>query len=869
MEASEKAEPAPEAPETLPADISEATPKKTKMIAVVIVLVLIVAALAAAWGMGLFGGAPSANSLPSAGAKAVTETTIAVGGNVSFQSLATDTDGTIAEYAWYFGDGTNKTGNATVARNVTHTFAYGGDYWVYHVVKDDKGAVADNEASMIRVKVIPYIPDISVGVFDNATKPYGFLASNEDIIKPNITVKFNATGFGVQWLWVNESNHSEGWFWDYGSSYLTNHTFNSGVDSNWVVLTRVGDYMQTQKNYTSKGHYAAKLNVTYMASTGASFSTMVMKTIHVLKPTTSTPGAIKNPDTFISAEYGEPQFLDPAIDYESAGSQVLNNVYETLIWYQGASTGILIPQLATAVPSKANGLISSDGLNYTFNLRSNVKMHDGTTMNATDVVYSMMRALRIHDPSGPSFMLEMVLTDKISYFAGQPIKNWTASSTTFNASWLLAKLPSDPNHIITETDIQAVSEASVIQVNDNTVKFRLTHQFAATMPILAYTVASVVSKEYVVAHGGIVNGEHNTYMFDHEAGTGPYKLVSWEQGAKIHLTRFTDYWGIQPSIKDVLIIRADDTNSRILMLQAGDADSITLEPQFESVFAGKAEYRIVKGLPDLGIRMGVFNFDFDETQAATYGNTVPNDFFQDIHTRKAFEHIFDWTLFISSVLKGMGQKYNSVIVQGLLGYNASIPYYDYNLTEAKAELQLAQYNLTASWWDKGFTIALFYNTGNTARRNVCLFLKTALNSLDPLNPTKFDATVNSLDWDSAYLPATQTKGNQMPFYVIGWGPDYVDPDDYAGPLLWSKGTFAIGSSYYNAAIDALVEAAAIETDASVRANMYSSMSLINYNDPAYVFLYQPLTFHIERSWVHGYYFNPIYGHLYYPALSKS
>jgi hypothetical protein len=40
----------------------------------------------------------------------------------------------------------------------------------------------------------------------------------------------------------------------------------------------------------------------------------------------------KDPTTFINASFGEPNSLDPAYDYETAGSEILNNVLETLTY---------------------------------------------------------------------------------------------------------------------------------------------------------------------------------------------------------------------------------------------------------------------------------------------------------------------------------------------------------------------------------------------------------------------------------------------------------------------------------------------------------------------------------------------------------
>ena len=581
-------------------------------------------------------------------------------------------------------------------------------------------------------------------------------------------------------------------------------------------------------------------------------------------------GIVKNQNAVIKVTIGEPDYLDPAVDYEASGGEIIMNVYETLVWYDGASASNLIPLLATEVPSLTNGGVSIDGLNYTFNLKSGVKFHDNTTMDAIDVEYSFERALRIHDPGGPSWMMEQVMNDYIQYYVGGPLIDFKDQS--YGAQWVFDAIGGTADdYIITELDVQNVSEASVLILDSDTVRIRLTHPYPAFLSIAAYTVMSIVSKDFVEANGGVTNAEHNAYMDENTCGTGPYKLFSWEKGSRIHVTRWDSYHGTAPALKDVYVIKANDVNTRILMLQAGDADIAYIPISYEPLFLGNDSFEITKGLPTFTIDFAGFNTEINTTQAATFGSNVPSDFFTDKNIRKAFVHLMDSASFIDDYLDGNGVQMNGPIPMGMLGYNASAPAYEYNVTMAKEYLENATNPLTGnSWWVDGFAVALIYNAGNMLRQTACQYLKTALESLNsfPGIHGTFQATITGLDWPT-YLANMRMHPSPLPVFILGWSPDYPDPDGFVNPMLYSYGSYPLLTGYSNATIDSLAVAASMELNITARQEMYYEIVNLCYDDAPYIWLDQQCSFQITRSWLNGYVFNPMYNGDYFAVMSKS
>src|ERR1700751_5490376 len=88
------------------------------------------------------------------------------------------------------------------------------------------------------------------------------------------------------------------------------------------------------------------------------------------------------------ATVGDPGSLDPMPFTADLVSEIDQHIHETLYIFNPALE--FFPLLASALPE-----ISADGKQYTIGLRTGVRFHDGTTMNAADVVASLQRWMRL------------------------------------------------------------------------------------------------------------------------------------------------------------------------------------------------------------------------------------------------------------------------------------------------------------------------------------------------------------------------------------------------------------------------------------------------------------------------------------------
>ncbi|MDE2292908.1 MAG: ABC transporter substrate-binding protein, partial [Elusimicrobia bacterium] len=103
----------------------------------------------------------------------------------------------------------------------------------------------------------------------------------------------------------------------------------------------------------------------------------------------------KGPKPFTYATTGEVTSLDPVIPYDADSQGLIFNIYDTLLAFQGAANDVIVPRLATEVPTRKNGGISKDGRVYRFHIRTGVRFHDGTPLTPDDVRYSLLRFMLV------------------------------------------------------------------------------------------------------------------------------------------------------------------------------------------------------------------------------------------------------------------------------------------------------------------------------------------------------------------------------------------------------------------------------------------------------------------------------------------
>lgn len=214
--------------------------------------------------------------------------------------------------------------------------------------------------------------------------------------------------------------------------------------------------------------------------------------------------------------------LDPAIGYDWVNWSMIKSLYSRLMDYE--------PGTPNPVPSLAESFeVAPDGLTYTFKLRKGVKFSNGREVVASDVKYSIERAI---DP-----------------------KTQGPGAGFFGAIQGFDDL----------TGGKATTLAGIETPDEGTVIFKLSRPDATFLHVLAINFASVVPKEAVEAAAGDFGKK--------PVGSGTFVLKDWTIGQHLVFEKNPNYYvKDMPHIDKFTVEVGQEPLVALLRLQKGEVD---------------------------------------------------------------------------------------------------------------------------------------------------------------------------------------------------------------------------------------------------------------------------------------------------------
>ena len=576
---------------------------------------------------------------------------------------------------------------------------------------------------------------------------------------------------------------------------------------------------------------------------------------------------VKNPNTISYASIGNQSTLDPHYAYDADSMSIIHNVVEGLIAYKGSKIDEFKPLLSTKVPSKENGLLSEDGTEYTFVIREGVEFSNGNKLTPEDVKYSAMRAIVLDRTGGPIWMLIEPL------FGVRSLDEVTEKVVG-------VKEANNLNDEQAKKVYDAIDEK--ITIDGNKVTFHLDSPYPPFLNVMAHGnyPGMILDKEWSIEQGAWP-GTPETIAKHHDPstnedplqdklmGTGPFILEEWDNGNRVIFRRNDDYWREPANFEKAIIKNIDEWSTRKLMFMRGDVDISYVPKQYRNQLANDDRFKVYNNQSLLGTFM-TFNWDLN-TQGNDYigsgkldGNGIPHDFFSDKDVRKAFSYAFNYKAFINQIRMGEAIPLRGPIVKPLLGYDDNSMNYNHNMQKAKEHFKKA---FDGKVWDRGFEMTILYNTGNPARKAACDILKTYVEQINP----KFNVKVRSLQW-STYLD--RSSRNYLPISVNNWMADYPDPHNFVKPILGAGSYYGErrGEAYNEwvkeSGLQELIIKGMDTTNTEEREKIYTEIQKIAMDNAIDIWLDQSMSAHVERSYMEGYYHNPMRPGIYFYMYDK-
>ena len=472
------------------------------------------------------------------------------------------------------------------------------------------------------------------------------------------------------------------------------------------------------------------------------------------------------------ASQDDPQTLDPHSANLLSTSRLTSNVYEPLVWRD--KEWKLIPWLATSWSQPGDRT-------WRFKLREGVKFHDGSTLTADDVVFSVERAL------SPTSQLKVALQG-----VEKAVK---VDALTVDL------VMREPNPVLLShmTNFRIMSKAWSVK-------------FGAARP-----------QDYTA--------KEDTYAARNANGTGAFLVKERQTDVKTVLVAHKDWWGNKAgmnegNVTEVVMLPIKSNATRLAALLSGEVDFV-LDPPTQDVARLRADpgVRIIEG-GELRVQYIAFDVFRDDL---LYGKAGGRNPFKDLRVRQAVAHAIDAEAIRAKVMRGFSRPAGTILTPGVQGYAAEAdrrPPYD----REKAKRLLAE-----AGFPNGFEVTL--DAGNiqpaadVAQAVAVMLSQVGIKVRPNIVP------------QSNYFPKIEKYDTS--FYVLSWGAGVTADALYTlQALLHSvnrkgEGDFNMGR-WSNARMDELIQQLQVTKDAARRDAIVREALLLAGRELPLVAIHQPL-----------------------------
>jgi peptide/nickel transport system substrate-binding protein len=575
----------------------------------------------------------------------------------------------------------------------------------------------------------------------------------------------------------------------------------------------------------------------------------------------TNPLVIDQPET--------PDSLDPAVVYTTPGWGIVQQVYQTLVMYNGSSSTNFSGVLAE------NWTSSNNGSNWNFTLWPGEHFSNGDPINAYVMWYSLYRGLAMAQP--------LVFLEEENFYVPNETYYSNLSAIQAENATLAGQLNSFDftNPTPSEVAVMEAPNQSFRVIDNRTIQINIgagylgVTTYAFILDQIATPPFSAIDPKVIDANGGIQVGSPSLWASAHMLGSGPFTLTSYNPSTGYTLTPDPNYWGksvaasqpwnnaIQPAKSTVQISFQSTTAIVVNDLKTGAAAAGSFAYIGPSTINQlKASSCVsVTALPPVYGSTSFAGWIYMNQQVAPFNNWS---------FRAAVVHAIDYGSILNDAYGGYATQWVGPVPPGYPyddNSTAKLPPYQYNVPLAEQEVNASPWPLSQGGYTHmtGNTLNFEYIDVGTDLYQAALIIQSDLYkiglslNLKPVNLGQLTA-LQGRDPSTGVCVSDESQYGG-PFYIgeSYYTADYVSPDDATQGNALSYGFYNVCQSEYanTSVVDPLITAALSATNPANASADYGQITKIMYYNYTNAWLFVPTAFSVHSPLLNGVVYNPM------------
>ena len=349
--------------------------------------------------------------------------------------------------------------------------------------------------------------------------------------------------------------------------------------------------------------------------------------------------------------------------------------------------------------------------------------------------------------------------------------------------------------------------------DDYTLVLATKTAFAPFMAILCHPTISIFQQAFYEEHSAA--GDLDLV----ENGTGPFKLKEWNEGENIVLERFDDYFGGPAKMREINFRYIPEISTRLMELEAGGVDLI--QEVSGTVMEDIEANPKLKLWTCSGVNTSYLALNFDKISDTTL--------------RKAIAHSVDNDLLAQICLLGAAEPLDNYLPNTVPGA--------YDTGGFTFDPELSKQLLAEAGYPDGYELELsFYTSADNRRMGEFLQNMMAASGIT--------VKLNEMD-SSAYSPMLNAR--EQTAAILTTVCTLRDPHQTLGKLYSNLvGPGGNRVNYQDPDLDAMLDAAAAETDTEKRMQLYAEIQQYLYDRVVYIPLYNMMTMTATTANIRGF-----------------